>query len=78
MPSAAELSQATDRHPVLVKHGGPPSLIPLARAAALPAVLLEGEDDPLVDVAAFQLAVGLGGLPHGHGFVGAQAEPALG
>jgi Bacterial regulatory proteins, luxR family len=31
-----------------------------------------------VDVAAFQLAVGLGGLLHGHGFVRAQAEPARG
>jgi hypothetical protein len=31
-----------------------------------------------VDVAAFQLAVGLGGLPHGHGRVRAQAEPAVG
>jgi hypothetical protein len=31
-----------------------------------------------VDVAAFQLAVGLGGLPHGHGFARAQAEPAIG
>src|SRR5712692_1102030 len=47
-------------------------------AAALPPALLEGEDDALVDVAAFQLAVGLGGLLHGHGFVRAQAEPAIG
>ena len=40
--------------------------------------LLEGEDDALVDGAAFQLAVGKGGLLHGHGFVRAQAEPASG
>ena len=40
--------------------------------------LLEGEDQALVDVAAFQPAVGLGGLLHGHGRVRAQAEPALG
>jgi len=31
-----------------------------------------------VDGAAFQLAVGLGGLLHGHGCVRAQAEPAIG
>jgi len=31
-----------------------------------------------VDGAAFQLAVGLGGLLHGHGFVRAQAQPAIG
>jgi hypothetical protein len=42
------------------------------------AALLEGEDDALVDDAAFQLAVGLGGLLHGHGFGCAQAEPAIG
>src|SRR5260221_14525154 len=47
-------------------------------AAALPPALLEGEDDALVDVAAFQLAVGLGGLLHGHGLVRAPAEPGLG
>jgi hypothetical protein len=47
-------------------------------AAALPPALVEGEDDALVDVAAFQLAVGLGGLLHGLGFVCAQAEPAVG
>src|SRR3989442_591724 len=47
-------------------------------AAALPPALLEGEDDALVDGAAFQLAVGLAGLLHGHGFVRAQAEPASG
>ena len=29
-----------------------------------------------MDVAAFQLAVGLGGLLHGHGCVRAQPEPA--
>ena len=40
--------------------------------------LLEGEDDALVDLAALQLAVGLGGLLHGHGLVRPQAEPALG
>jgi hypothetical protein len=42
----------------------------------VPPALLEGEDDAFVDDAAFQLAVGLGGLLHGHGFVRAQAEPA--
>jgi len=47
-------------------------------AAAVPPALAEAEDDALVDVAAFQLAVGLGGLRHGHGFVRAQAEPAIG
>jgi hypothetical protein len=47
-------------------------------AAALPPALLEGEDDALVDGAAFQLAMGLSGLLHGHGFVRAQAEPAIG
>ena len=31
-----------------------------------------------MDGAAFQLAVGLGGLLHGHGFMRAQAKPALG
>jgi|GEM_PF-4721061 len=46
---------------------------PLCRRA-----LLEGEDDALVDGTAFQLAVGLGGLLHGHGVVRAQAEPAIG
>src|SRR5258708_25894875 len=45
-------------------------------AAALSPALLEGEDDALVDGAAFQLAVGLGGLLHGHGLVRTQAEPA--
>jgi len=40
--------------------------------------LVEGEDDALVDGAAFQLAVGLGGLLHGHGLVRAQAEPTVG
>ena len=44
----------------------------------VPLALLEGEDDALMDVAAFQLAVGLGGLLHGHGCVRAQAEPAIG
>jgi hypothetical protein len=47
-------------------------------AAAVPAALLEGEDDALVDGAAFQLAVGFGGLLHGHGLMRAQAEPAIG
>jgi hypothetical protein len=32
------------------------------------------EDDALLDVAAFQLAAGFGGLLHGHGFVRAQAR----
>jgi hypothetical protein len=41
-------------------------------AAAVPPVLGQGEDDAFVDGAAFQLAVGLGGLRHGHGVVGAQ------
>jgi hypothetical protein len=41
-------------------------------------VLFEGEDDALVDLAAFQLAVSLGGLLHGHGLVRAQPEPAIG
>src|SRR5260370_960882 len=36
-------------------------------AAALPPALQEGEDDALVDGAAFQLAGGLRGLLHGHG-----------
>ena len=31
-----------------------------------------------MDGAAFQLAVGLGGLLHGHGVVRAQAEPTIG
>ncbi len=31
-----------------------------------------------VDGAAFQPAVGVGGLLHGHGLVRAQAEPAVG
>jgi hypothetical protein len=34
-------------------------------AAAVPSALLQGQDDALVDGAAFQLAVGLGGLRHG-------------
>jgi hypothetical protein len=34
--------------------------------------LLEGEDDALVDVAAFELAVRVGRLVDGHGFPGAQ------
>src|SRR5947208_16781253 len=60
-------------------HGGPGGMSRAAGlAAALPPALLEGEDDALVDVAAFQLAVGLGGLLHGHGLVRAQAEPAAG
>src|SRR5260370_524105 len=46
-------------------------------AAAAPPALVEGEDDALVHAAAFQLAVGLGGLLHGHGLVRAQAEPAV-
>jgi hypothetical protein len=33
---------------------------------AVPPVLVEGEDDALVNGAAFQLAVSLGGLLHGH------------
>jgi hypothetical protein len=49
-----------------------------APAEALPPALVDGEDDALVDVAAFQLAVCLGGLLHGHGFVRAQAEPPIG
>jgi hypothetical protein len=36
--------------------------------------LLEGEDDALVDGAAFQLAVGKGGLLHGHGCVRASTR----
>jgi hypothetical protein len=48
-----------------------------AGLAARPPALVEGEDDALVDGAAFQLAVGLGGLLHGHGCVRAQAEPAV-
>ena len=36
-------------------------------AAAAPPVLGQGEDDALVDGAAFQLTVGLGGLLHGPG-----------
>ena len=48
----------------------------LAWPLGLLAALGQGEDDALVDGAAFQLAVGLGGLPHGHGLVRAQAEPA--
>jgi len=43
-----------------------------------PSALVEGEDDALVDGAAFQLAVGVGGLLHGHGLVRAQPEPAVG
>src|SRR5580704_1508982 len=48
------------------------------RYAVPPPSLLEGEDDALVDGAAFQLAVGLGGLLHGHGLVRFQAEPVIG
>src|SRR5258708_15959057 len=40
------------------------------------AVLPEGKDDALVDGAAFQLSVGLGGLLHGHGWMRAPAEAA--
>jgi hypothetical protein len=40
--------------------------------------LLEGEDDALAGVAAFQLAVGPGRLLHRHGGVPPQAEPAIG
>ncbi len=47
-------------------------------ATAVPPVLGQGEDDALVDGTAFQLAVGLGGLLHGHGFMRAQPEPAVG
>ena len=51
-------------------HVGPGDMSRAAgTAAAVPAALLEGEDDALVDGAAFQLAVGLGGLLHGHGLV---------
>ena len=46
---------------------------PLCRRA-----LLDGEDDALVNGPAFQLAVGLGGLLHGHGVVRTQAEPTIG
>ena len=46
--------------------------------AAVPPALGQGEDDALVDGAAFQLAVGLGGLLHRHGCVRAQAEPPIG
>jgi DNA-binding SARP family transcriptional activator len=42
------------------------------------AALVEGEDDALVDLAGFQLAVGVGGLLHGHRFVHAQADPEPG
>jgi hypothetical protein len=44
----------------------------------MPPALVEREDDALVDVPAFQLAVRLRGLLHGHGLVRAQAEPATG
>src|SRR5258708_33520572 len=47
-------------------------------AAVLPAALVEGEDDALAGVAAFQLAGRLRGLLPGHGFVRAPAEPGLG
>ena len=50
----------------------------LLRILRIILTLLEGEDDALVDGAAFQLAVGLGGLLHGHGCVRTQAEPAIG
>src|SRR5258708_1317098 len=43
--------------------------------AAVPPALAEGEDDALVDAAAFQLAVGLGGLLHRHGCVRAPPDP---
>src|SRR5580704_8127439 len=38
----------------------------------------QGEDDALVHGAGLQLAVGPGGLPHGHGFVRAQPQLAVG
>jgi hypothetical protein len=40
----------------------------------VPPALLEGKDDALMDGAAFQLAVGLGGLLHGHGCVWARSR----
>jgi hypothetical protein len=53
-----------------------PSDLVFRSALFVPPALIEGEDDALVDGAAFQLVVGLGGLLHGHGLVRAQAEPA--
>src|SRR5260221_5412086 len=47
-------------------------------AAALSPALLEGEDDALVDGAAFQLSVCLGRLLHGPGLVRSQARAAIG
>jgi len=43
----------------------------------VPLRLFEGQDDALADVASFDLAVGGGSLPHRHGLVRAQAEPAI-
>src|SRR6478672_9521956 len=58
---------------------GPGSMFRAAgSAAAARMALVEGEDDALVDVAAFQLPVGLGGLLHGYGLARPQAEPAVG
>ena len=60
-------------------HVGPGGMSPSGwPGRALSPALLEGEDDALVDGAAFQLAVGKGDLLHGHGCVRAQAEPAIG
>src|SRR6476646_1609761 len=58
---------------------GPGSMFRAAgSAAAARMALVEGEDDALVDVAAFQLPVGLGGLLHGYGLARPQVEPAVG
>jgi hypothetical protein len=46
---------------------------PSARLTALTTGLGEREDDALVHGAAFQLAMGVGGLVHRHSFVSAQA-----
>src|SRR5260370_9676156 len=45
--------------------------------AAVPPALAEGEDNALVDPAAFQLPVGPDRLLHRHGCVRAQPEPPL-
>src|SRR5258707_11830962 len=91
-PTEMGVRYLSKNYAIELSHVQPPSLVSLVGApwrsrrhvtsgwlaAALPPALLEGEDDALVDVAAFQLAVGLGGLLHGHGLVRAQAEPAIG
>jgi hypothetical protein len=64
--------------PPLLGAGGSVQASQVRHERLVPLRLFEGEDDALVDVASFELAVGVGSLLHWHGLVRAQAEPTIG